>query len=107
EKGGKILFGGKRLGPTYIEPALIEVPKDSLKNIYLYNKEVFASVALLIKIKNIDEAIEISNSRRYGLDAAIFGKDINKIRKLQRFLEVGAIYYSFLSQVQLVLQKSL
>ncbi|TRM85689.1 NADP-dependent glyceraldehyde-3-phosphate dehydrogenase, partial [Sulfolobus sp. A20-N-G8] len=92
EKGGKILFGGKRLGPTYIEPALIEVPKDSLKNIYLYNKEVFASVALLIKIKNIDEAIEISNSRRYGLDAAIFGKDINKIRKLQRFLEVGAIY---------------
>ncbi len=92
EKGGKILFGGKRLGPTYIQPALIEVPRDSLKNLYLYNKEVFASVALLIRIKNIDEAIEISNSRRYGLDAAIFGKDINKIRKLQRFLEVGAIY---------------
>lgn len=40
----------------------------------------------------MDEAIEISNGRRYGLDAAIFGKDINKIRKLQRFLEVGAIY---------------
>ncbi|MEM0362491.1 MAG: NADP-dependent glyceraldehyde-3-phosphate dehydrogenase [Sulfolobaceae archaeon] len=92
EKGGKVLFGGRRLGPTYIEPALIEVPKEVLKDLYLYNKEVFASVALLVKVKNIEEAIEISNSRRYGLDAAIFGKDINKIRKLQRFLEVGAIY---------------
>jgi len=92
EKGGKILFGGKRLGPTYIEPVLIEAPKETLKDMYFYNKEVFASAALLIKVKNIDEALEISNSRKYGLDAAIFGKDINKIRKLQRFLEVGAVY---------------
>ncbi|MEM3350580.1 MAG: aldehyde dehydrogenase family protein, partial [Saccharolobus sp.] len=92
EKGSKVLFGGKRLGPTYIEPALIEVPKEVIKDLYLYNKEVFASVALLVKVKSIEEAIEISNSRRYGLDAAIFGRDINKIRKLQRFLEVGAIY---------------
>lgn len=92
EKGGKILFGGKRIGPTYIEPVLIEAPKESLKDMYFYNKEVFASAALLVKVKNVDEAIEISNGRRYGLDAAIFGKDINKIRKLQRFLEVGAIY---------------
>jgi len=40
----------------------------------------------------LNEAIEISNGRNSGLDAAIFGKDINKIRKLIRYLEVGAIY---------------
>lgn len=40
EKGGKILFGGKRIGPTYIEPVLIEAPKESLKDMYFYNKEV-------------------------------------------------------------------
>ncbi|MEM4884303.1 MAG: aldehyde dehydrogenase family protein, partial [Saccharolobus sp.] len=33
EKGGKVLFGGRRLGPTYIEPALIEVPKEVLKDL--------------------------------------------------------------------------
>jgi glyceraldehyde-3-phosphate dehydrogenase [NAD(P)+] len=54
--------------------------------------EVFASVALITPVRNVDEAIKIANSRRYGLDAAIFGKDINKIRKLIRLLEVGAIY---------------
>lgn len=92
EKGGKVLFGGKRVGPNYIEPVLIEAPKETLKDMYFYKKEVFASAALLVKVKNVDEAIEIVNGRRYGLDAAIFGRDINKIRKLQRFLEVGAIY---------------
>ena len=92
EKGGVLLYGGKRLGSTYIEPTLIEVDKSRVKELYFYKKEVFLSVALLVKVKDVDEAIEIANGRRYGLDAAVFGRDINKIRKLLRFLEVGAVY---------------
>ncbi|BFI75984.1 NADP-dependent glyceraldehyde-3-phosphate dehydrogenase [Sulfurisphaera ohwakuensis] len=92
EKGGNILYGGKRLGPTYIEPTLIEIDKEKIKDLYLYKKEVFLSIAVITKVNNIDEAIELSNGRRYGLDAAIFGNDITKIRKLIRMLEVGAVY---------------
>ncbi|BFH72898.1 NADP-dependent glyceraldehyde-3-phosphate dehydrogenase [Sulfurisphaera javensis] len=92
DKGGIVLYGGKRLGPTYIEPTLIEIGKERIKDLYLYKKEVFLSVAVITKVNNIDEAIELSNGRRYGLDAAIFGNDITKIRKAIRMLEVGAIY---------------
>jgi glyceraldehyde-3-phosphate dehydrogenase [NAD(P)+] len=92
QKGGRILFGGNRLGPTYIEPTLIEVDKENVRNLYLFNKEVFLSVALLVKVSNIDEAIKIANDRRYGLDVAIFGHDIEKIRRIARFVEVGAVY---------------
>lgn len=92
EKGGKILYGGKRLGPTYIEPTLIEIDKNKVKELYLYNKEVFLSVALLVKISNIDEAIDLINGRRYGLDLAIFGKNIIKIRKIIEHVDIGAIY---------------
>jgi len=92
-KGGRVVFGGRRLGGRYIEPALIEVEDhEKLMEMKLFKDEVFASVALITPVKNIDEAIEIANARRYGLDAAIFGRDINKIRKLIRLLEVGAIY---------------
>ncbi|QGR20433.1 NADP-dependent glyceraldehyde-3-phosphate dehydrogenase [Stygiolobus azoricus] len=91
-KGGVILYGGKRLGPTYIEPTLIEIDKSKVKDLYLYKKEVFLSIAVLTKVNNIEEAIELSNGRRYGLDAAVFGNDINKIRKAVRMLEVGAVY---------------
>jgi glyceraldehyde-3-phosphate dehydrogenase [NAD(P)+] len=91
-KGGVILYGGKRLGATYIEPALIEIDKSKVKDLYLYKKEVFLSIAVLTQVSNIEEAIELSNGRRYGLDAALFGNDINKIRKAVRMLEVGAVY---------------
>ena len=91
-KGGVILYGGKRLGATYIEPTLIEIDRSKVKDSYLYKKEVFLSIAVLTQVSNIEEAIELSNGRRYGLDAALFGNDINKIRKAVRMLEVGAVY---------------
>lgn len=91
-KGGVILYGGKRLGATYIEPTLIEIDKSKVKDLYLYKKEIFLSIAVLTQVSNIEEAIELSNGRRYGLDAALFGNDINKIRKAIRMLEVGAVY---------------
>ncbi|AWR95657.1 NADP-dependent glyceraldehyde-3-phosphate dehydrogenase [Acidianus brierleyi] len=91
-KGATILYGGNILGPTYIEPTLLEVDKKVLKELYLFRKEVFLSIATLTKVDNIDEAIELNTERRYGLDAAIFGNDIFKIRKALRRLEVGAIY---------------
>jgi len=91
--GGRILYGGRRLGPTYVEPTLVEfTDKKALEKAKLYKDEVFGPVALITSFRNVDEAIRIANGRRYGLDAAIFGHDIVKIRKLVRYLEVGVIY---------------
>ncbi|MEM4441816.1 MAG: NADP-dependent glyceraldehyde-3-phosphate dehydrogenase [Ignisphaera sp.] len=93
ERGGVILYGGKRLGATYVEPTLIEVlDKNVLKELKLYKDEIFAPVALITSFRDLDEAIELANGRRYGLDVSIFGYNIDKIRKLIRYLEFGAIY---------------
>ncbi|WP_048812895.1 NADP-dependent glyceraldehyde-3-phosphate dehydrogenase [Acidilobus saccharovorans] len=94
-KGGKVLHGGEKveeLGPNYIKPTLIEVEASRLPDLYMYNKEVFASLAAIVKVNSLDEAIALANGRRYGLDAAIFGSDVSKIRKAARLLEVGAVY---------------
>ncbi len=92
-RGGRLLYGGRRLGKRYIEPALIEfTDHERMVEAILYKKEVFASAALITPVESVDEAVRLANGRRYGLDAAVFGKDVNKIRKLIRFLEVGAIY---------------
>lgn len=91
--GGRIIYGGKRLGPTYVEPTLIEFEdRNALQKTVLYRKEIFAPVAVMAKFRDVDEAIELANNRRYGLDAAIFGQNMSTIRKLIRYLEVGAIY---------------
>jgi len=91
-KGGRLLAGGRRLGPTYVEPTLVEAPRERLGEMEAYRREIFAPIALITSVRGVEEAAEISNRRPYGLDAAIFGKDINKIRYLIRHLEVGAIY---------------
>lgn len=91
--GGRIIYGGKRLGPTYVEPTLIEFEdKSALEKTVLYRKEVFAPVAIMTRFRDVDEAIELANGRRYGLDAAVFGQNMSTIRRLIRYLEVGAIY---------------
>ncbi|MEM1627016.1 MAG: NADP-dependent glyceraldehyde-3-phosphate dehydrogenase [Sulfolobaceae archaeon] len=90
--GGKVLYGGKRIYGNYVEPTIIEISKEKVKNTYLYHKEVFAPIALLVEVENFEEAIKLSNDRRYGLDAAIFGNNMYKIRKIIRYLDVGAIY---------------
>ncbi|AFL65980.1 NADP-dependent glyceraldehyde-3-phosphate dehydrogenase [Desulfurococcus amylolyticus] len=93
KKGGRVLYGGKSLGGNYVEPTLIEFPdKERIKEVKLYHEEVFAPVAIITSYRDLDEAVDLANGRRYGLDAAIFGHDIESIRKLIRLLEFGAIY---------------
>jgi len=92
-KGGRILYGGRRLGPTYVEPTLIEVKdKEVLKQLKLYREEVFAPVALITDFEKDEEAIELANGRPFGLDAAIFSENLDRVRKYIRYLEFGAIY---------------
>ncbi|AFZ70978.1 NAD-dependent aldehyde dehydrogenase [Caldisphaera lagunensis DSM 15908] len=92
KKGCKIIFGGKRINETFITPALIECDQDKVKDLIAYKEEIFSSIAIITKFDDLNQAIELANGRRYGLDASIFGNDVNTIRKLIRLLEVGAIY---------------
>jgi len=92
-KGGRVLAGGRRLGPNLVEPTLVEVrDKEALRSMKLYKEEVFAPVALITDFETEEEAVELANGRRYGLDVAIFGWNLDRIRRLARVLEFGAVY---------------
>ncbi|MBI3116747.1 MAG: aldehyde dehydrogenase family protein, partial [Thaumarchaeota archaeon] len=90
--GGKVLVGGRKLRKNYVEPTLVEMSKERIEKAVLYKDEVFAPVAILTEVADVEEAIRLANGRRYGLDASVFGKDVNAIRRLTRMLDVGAIY---------------
>jgi glyceraldehyde-3-phosphate dehydrogenase [NAD(P)+] len=91
EKGAKPLLEFKRSN-NYVWPVLLEADKEILQNIRAFQEDVFGPFTLLIKVNNEDEAIEIANSSKFGLDAAIFGEDQAKIRKIVRKLDVGAVF---------------
>jgi glyceraldehyde-3-phosphate dehydrogenase [NAD(P)+] len=92
ESGGELIYGGGRRR-NYVQPALVEVRDwEVLTKLKVFRDEIFAPIAVMTSFDDLDEAIEVANERRYGLDAAVFGRDINRIRKLVRMLDVGAVY---------------
>jgi acyl-CoA reductase-like NAD-dependent aldehyde dehydrogenase len=54
-------------------------------------EEVFGPVVTLTKVATLDEAIEQANATRYGLQAAIFSRDVQTCLAAAQRLEFGGV----------------
>ncbi|WP_069807551.1 aldehyde dehydrogenase family protein [Vulcanisaeta thermophila] len=86
-KGGKLIYGGS-YWLTYHEPTVID---NVSRRARLALEETFGPVIPIIRVKSVDEAIEVANEVIYGLDAAVFGKDINTLWRVARSIEAGEV----------------
>jgi len=78
-RGARVVFGGKRVTgqPTnmFFEPTVVDnVNPDTLLN----KEETFGPVVPVITIEKYEQAIELANGTGYGLQMAIFTRDIDK-----------------------------
>lgn len=87
KKGAKLLVGGKREG-NLVYPTLYDNVTLDMK---LAWEEPFGPILPIIRIKSIDEAINIANESMYGLQSSIFTKDIDKAFYIANKLEVGTV----------------
>jgi len=87
EKGAKLLTGGKYEGNYYQPTVLDEVPLDA----EVMWTETFGPVIPIAYVKDVDEAIDLTNRSRYGLDSCVFTNDINIARKVAKRLEEGEV----------------
>jgi aldehyde dehydrogenase (NAD+) len=55
-------------------------------------EEIFGPTTALIRVKDVDEAIRVSNGIKYGLSSSIFTRDVNKAFRAMRDLEAGITY---------------
>jgi len=85
--GAELLCGGKREGAYYYPTVLENVNT----NMEIVQEETFGPVAPLINVNGFEEAIEVANNTKYGLQASIFTNDINKALKATKLLEAGSI----------------
>ncbi len=90
KKGARILFGGKRIGERgyFLEPAVIVDVNESMD---IMTEETFGPVIAIRSVRDADEAIELANSSIYGLNGAIFTKDIEKGLKMAGEIESGSL----------------
>ncbi|HET7207396.1 MAG TPA: NAD-dependent succinate-semialdehyde dehydrogenase [Terriglobales bacterium] len=89
--GAKVLTGGKRLdrpGNFFAPTVLTEIPKNSPA----YYEEFFGPVALLFRVKDIDEAIRLANDSRFGLGASAWTSDESERQRFIAELEAGMVF---------------
>ena len=89
--GARLLTGGRpRPGKGfYYEPTVLaDVTPDSPA----YRDEVFGPVAALIRARDLDDAIRVANSTRFGLGASAWTSEGSEVRKFVRELQAGSVF---------------
>ena len=89
--GATVLAGGKaRDGKGYFyEPTVLaNVTPESPA----FREETFGPLAVVIRARNIDHAIELANDSRFGLGAAAWTRDPNEIERFARELAAGSVF---------------
>jgi acyl-CoA reductase-like NAD-dependent aldehyde dehydrogenase len=85
--GATILTGGKREGSVYYPTVLTNVNK----GMKVVDEEAFAPIVSVTSYDTIEEAIELVNDSKYGLQAGIYTSDLNLSYKIPHLLEVGGV----------------
>jgi acyl-CoA reductase-like NAD-dependent aldehyde dehydrogenase len=85
---GEVVTGGDTTDEGLIRPTVIVNPEPSDK---VSCEEVFGPVVTLTKAASLEEAIELANSTRYGLQAGIFTGSLNVALTAAQRLEFGGV----------------
>jgi acyl-CoA reductase-like NAD-dependent aldehyde dehydrogenase len=88
EADGDVLTGGDTTDAGLIRPTVIANPSPEAK---VSCEEVFGPVVTLTRVRSLDEAIELANATRYGLQAGIFTNDLKAALEAARRLEFGGV----------------
>lgn len=95
--GGATVRAGGHRREAFVEPTVLtDVPL----TVPLFRDEVFGPVAPLVSFGDLEEAVTIANDTPFGLQAAVFTKDLTKAFEVAYRLEVGGVILNWSSAVR-------
>jgi len=87
EKGAHVLLGGAGHG-CYFEPTVLsDVPLEA----EIVWEETFGPVLPIVRVADLDAAIDAANRSRFGLDSCVFSSNFNRAWRAARALECGMV----------------
>ncbi len=89
--GAKVLIGGKKLDRRgfFLAPTILtDVKPDNPA----FRQEFFAPVAMVFRVKNEKEAVDLANDSPYGLGATVITKDVERGKRLARQIDSGMVF---------------
>ena len=60
----------------------------------LLREETFGPVAPIVRVKSLDEAIELANGTRFGLGANVYTRDMPTVIRCMREIKAGTVWFN-------------
>jgi alpha-ketoglutaric semialdehyde dehydrogenase len=95
DEGAKLLTGGEVASGDglsegfYYRPTVFGEAEAGMR---IAQEEIFGPTTALIRVRDLDEAVAVSNGVQYGLSSSIFTRDVNKAFRAMRDLDTGITY---------------
>lgn len=89
--GARFATGGTRLAQAgyFFEPTIVT---DCADGIALVDEEQFGPVLPVVAYDSLDEAVARANATKYGLDASVWGSDLDAVRAVAPRVESGTVW---------------
>lgn len=87
-EGGPVRANPEQQGYFYAPTVFDRVPTDSP----LALDEIFGPVLPILRVRDLDEAITVANSTRYGLAASLFTSRLSYINEFTRRVQAGMVH---------------
>lgn len=90
-KGATVLAGGRArpdLGPFFFEPTVLT---DVAEGMECFAEETFGPVVSIYRVHSDDEAVELANATRYGLNASVWSRSARRGREVAARLRAGTV----------------
>jgi acyl-CoA reductase-like NAD-dependent aldehyde dehydrogenase len=81
--GGELVDEGRCLAPTVLD--------NPSKQAKVWCEEIFGPVATISRFSNFEEALELANDSKFGLQAGVFTRDVGLGLKAAQTLEFGGV----------------
>ena len=100
-RGGRVVAGGQRPSGGdfdkgyYFEPTVVVDVPDGAR---VWTEETFGPLLPIMRVRDLDEALEKANASEFGLGSSIFTRDMSRAQRAIDELEAG---YTWVNAVQI------
>jgi aldehyde dehydrogenase (NAD+) len=95
EEGAKLVYGGHGMSGGiydegyYVEPTIFT---DVDPDMRIAQEEIFGPVLTVFKAADLEEAVQISNSVKFGLSSSVYTKDLTRAFEYINTVEAGMVH---------------
>jgi len=92
--GGRARVAGHLAGGTFFAPTVLTGVTPAMS---VAQEEIFGPVLSVLRFEGEDEAVALANAVSYGLEAAVWTRDVTRAHRLAHAIEAGVVYVNTIS----------